>query len=842
MSLSEIRVNTTKTRTGVGTITYTETGPVITGIATASNFKTGSTNVHSTGVELANINTGGSTATFGGPISGTTASFSGTVSIGGTLTYEDVTNIDSVGILTARAGVRVPDGGRDSNEAHIRIGDDGDFRMYHEAGAHTTLENHSSSSDLILMTSSAARDIIFKTNGNNERLHISTDGRIGINTSNPRAQFEVLHDSGGIIRLSKGGYGGDTNIGAGDTLGRIEFRSYDGSTNHTPYSGTYAQIETIAVDNLAGTPGENVRLDLKIADSDEPGSGKTLTPVPALSILQGGQVGINTTTLVSGNNYATLHVGGDASSSGGSNVLIGNLYNSGLKHPKNCQLILAGQHNSTGYNGDGQVKLYITGSDNDGGAVNYPVFCEDENANVQMVLRQNGNDVEMGLGTATPDTPNGSNADNPLNGVPLFTMYGDSPAINLVSSTTTSSDWSSINFGRTGSSTNPYRAVIGYHQSADLLRINAKNSITFDTGGDINTGEAARIDSSGRILSYGTLGAGNLPLSGNAANAALHIRSNNKYKGIAFGEGAVSGTIGMGGDDSSTALVYTANAHPANLGGGEHATHEWWSGNSGGGGPAKFMVLTTGGNLGISTAGPDAKLDVGGSAPEIRLTNTATSRSYLSWWNHYSGNHNKNANISYNEGNANWEFKIYRADSQANSPYGNIQFFTGSTSSPTLALNITRPGSVTMPKQPCCVMTATSATTWSSGWTKIPLNSSYFDVGNNFDSGNNRYSIPVSGKYAIGFNVEMNIGSGQTWIYFVPRINRNDTTSKNAGINYADFAPMSNNSTNHYYCHSGHWIANLTQGDTVTWEMHGAGNSWTVANNNQSHYYIYQVA
>ena len=105
MSLSEIRVNTTKTRTGVGTITYTETGPVITGIATASNFKTGSTNVHSTGVELTNINTGGSTATFGGALSGTTASFSGNVSIGGTLTYEDVTNIDSVGILTARAGI-----------------------------------------------------------------------------------------------------------------------------------------------------------------------------------------------------------------------------------------------------------------------------------------------------------------------------------------------------------------------------------------------------------------------------------------------------------------------------------------------------------------------------------------------------------------------------------------------------------------------------------------------------------------------------------------------------------------------------------------------------------------
>ena len=34
-------------------------------------------------------------------------SIGGTVSIGGTLTYEDVTNIDSVGIITARSGVKV---------------------------------------------------------------------------------------------------------------------------------------------------------------------------------------------------------------------------------------------------------------------------------------------------------------------------------------------------------------------------------------------------------------------------------------------------------------------------------------------------------------------------------------------------------------------------------------------------------------------------------------------------------------------------------------------------------------------------------------------------------------
>ena len=44
-------------------------------------------------------------------VSGAAATFTGNVSIGGTLTYEDVTNIDSVGLITARSGVVVVGGG-----------------------------------------------------------------------------------------------------------------------------------------------------------------------------------------------------------------------------------------------------------------------------------------------------------------------------------------------------------------------------------------------------------------------------------------------------------------------------------------------------------------------------------------------------------------------------------------------------------------------------------------------------------------------------------------------------------------------------------------------------------
>ena len=42
--------------------------------------------------------------------SGTTAAFTGNVTIGGTLTYEDVTNIDSIGLITARDGLQVLSG------------------------------------------------------------------------------------------------------------------------------------------------------------------------------------------------------------------------------------------------------------------------------------------------------------------------------------------------------------------------------------------------------------------------------------------------------------------------------------------------------------------------------------------------------------------------------------------------------------------------------------------------------------------------------------------------------------------------------------------------------------
>ena len=56
-----------------------------------------------------------------------TADISGNVSIGGTLTYEDVTNIDAVGIITAQQGIRVGAG--------KSIGSDGAAVVYYGDGS-----------------------------------------------------------------------------------------------------------------------------------------------------------------------------------------------------------------------------------------------------------------------------------------------------------------------------------------------------------------------------------------------------------------------------------------------------------------------------------------------------------------------------------------------------------------------------------------------------------------------------------------------------------------------------------------------------------------------------------
>ena len=98
-------------------------------------------------------------------ITGVAATFTGNVTVGGTITYDDVQNVDSVGVVTAGKGLRVTaegivvtagmatlSGGANLGGANITFGDSGtvnddrlvfgagtDFSIYHD-GTHNYIE------------------------------------------------------------------------------------------------------------------------------------------------------------------------------------------------------------------------------------------------------------------------------------------------------------------------------------------------------------------------------------------------------------------------------------------------------------------------------------------------------------------------------------------------------------------------------------------------------------------------------------------------------------------------------------------------------------------------------
>ena len=105
--MSEIRVNTIKSEDGASPISFNK-GVNVTGVATATSFVgdlTGDVTGDLTGTATNASGLTGSPNITVTNITGVAATFSGV------LTYDDVTNVDSIGLVTARSGIRVVGGG-----------------------------------------------------------------------------------------------------------------------------------------------------------------------------------------------------------------------------------------------------------------------------------------------------------------------------------------------------------------------------------------------------------------------------------------------------------------------------------------------------------------------------------------------------------------------------------------------------------------------------------------------------------------------------------------------------------------------------------------------------------
>ena len=119
-------VNTTGIITAAS---FSGSGSGLTGVASTDNIISSGIVTITNATDSTSTTTGALKVT-GGVGIGLSLNVGGDVSIGGTLTYEDVTNIDSVGLITARSGIRIGAG--------ESIGSDGAAAVFYGDGANLT--------------------------------------------------------------------------------------------------------------------------------------------------------------------------------------------------------------------------------------------------------------------------------------------------------------------------------------------------------------------------------------------------------------------------------------------------------------------------------------------------------------------------------------------------------------------------------------------------------------------------------------------------------------------------------------------------------------------------------
>ena len=140
---SEIRSNTLKNRVGLGTISFTNTGAIVSGIVTANSFS--------------------------GPISGTTGTFSGNVDINGDLDVDGTTNLDHVyiaGVSTFIGRIRA-----------LATGDNQGIRLHTNSGVSAT-------GNFLRFNTAQSNGFSFCQNSNGtssgERFRIAGSGNVSI--------------------------------------------------------------------------------------------------------------------------------------------------------------------------------------------------------------------------------------------------------------------------------------------------------------------------------------------------------------------------------------------------------------------------------------------------------------------------------------------------------------------------------------------------------------------------------------------------------------------------------------------------------------------------------------
>ena len=273
--MSEIRVNTIKSEDGTQPIAFNK-GINVTGVTTATSFVGALTGAVTGNASSATVATNAQGLT-GTPdvtvnnITGVAATFTGV------LTYEDVTNVDSVGMVTARGGLEIGAAGVGgtitsqgnaifvgvttvgtgltlADNIQARFGNAGDLRIYH-SGTNSFIDDTGTGSLFVkastfYVNSPSAEDMITATadgavtlyNDNSAKLATSATG-VTITGNATATQF---------IGVSTGGTASGATVGVGTTSTILGVT--DGATQNR-FSGVLAEKASIQATNVTSADG-----------------------------------------------------------------------------------------------------------------------------------------------------------------------------------------------------------------------------------------------------------------------------------------------------------------------------------------------------------------------------------------------------------------------------------------------------------------------------------------------------------------------------------------------------------------------------------------------------------
>ena len=204
-------------------------------------------------------------------VSGNTT-LTGSLGVGGTITYEDVANVDSVGIITARAGVNITGGNitlgdsSGSSDDRIKLGASADLEIYH-SGAQSVIKDSGTgglsifSNQLQVFNAAENEYILTATENGSVALYHDNSKKIETTAAGVTVTGTVTDGKGNLRSIPENGQGGAYVAVAADAGKAIHISTGGVTFNNSVFSaGDAVTVINNSGSNQTLTQGSGVTL------------------------------------------------------------------------------------------------------------------------------------------------------------------------------------------------------------------------------------------------------------------------------------------------------------------------------------------------------------------------------------------------------------------------------------------------------------------------------------------------------------------------------------------------------------------------------------------------------